>query len=101
MRRKARRTAPRRPCRHPQQYETDWLGRTYVGCPSCNRWKLTKPKPAPADGKRLAAGTSTGVRTSGPDPCVFTRPWVWLPLFGEQCPGGLGFERLREQEPLP
>jgi hypothetical protein len=37
------------------QYETDWLGRTYAGCPICNHWKLTKPKPAPADGKRLAA----------------------------------------------
>lgn len=55
MRTKARRTAPRRPCRHPQQYETDWLGRTYFGCPICNRWKVTKPKHAPADGKRLAA----------------------------------------------
>jgi hypothetical protein len=42
-------------CRHLPQYETDWLGRTYAGCPICNRWKLTKPKPAPADGKRLAA----------------------------------------------
>ncbi len=42
-------------CRHPQQYETDWLGRTYMGCPICNRWKRLKVKPAPADGKRLAA----------------------------------------------
>jgi hypothetical protein len=42
-------------CRHLQQYETDWLGRTYLGCPICNRWKLMKPKPAPADAKRLAA----------------------------------------------
>lgn len=42
-------------CRHPQEYETDWLGRTYLGCPICNRWKLMKPKPVPADGKRLAA----------------------------------------------
>lgn len=42
-------------CRHPQEYETDWLGRTYLGCPLCNRWKLMKPKPVPADGKRLAA----------------------------------------------
>jgi hypothetical protein len=46
----------RRPtCRHPQQYETDWLGRTYLGCPICNRWKLMKAKPAPPDPKRLAA----------------------------------------------
>jgi len=42
-------------CRHPQHYETDWLGRTYMGCPICNRWKRMKVKPAPADGKRLAA----------------------------------------------
>ncbi len=42
-------------CRHLQQYETDWLGRTYMGCPICNRWKRMKVKLAPADGKRLAA----------------------------------------------
>jgi hypothetical protein len=42
-------------CRHPQHYETDWLGRTYMGCPMCNRWKRMKVKLAPADGKRLAA----------------------------------------------
>ncbi len=42
-------------CRHLLHYETDWLGRTYVGCPVCNRWKLMKAKPAAADGKRLAA----------------------------------------------
>jgi hypothetical protein len=42
-------------CQHMQQYETDWMGRTYLGCPICNRWKLQKPKHAPADGKRLAA----------------------------------------------
>ena len=42
-------------CRHPQRYETDWLRRTYMGCPICNRWKRMKAKPAPADGKRLAA----------------------------------------------
>jgi len=42
-------------CRHLQQYETDWLGRTYVGCPICNRWKRMKSRHAPADGKRLAA----------------------------------------------
>jgi hypothetical protein len=48
-------TKKRTSCRHPQQYETDWLGRTYVGCPICNRWKRMKAKHAPADGKRLAA----------------------------------------------
>ena len=42
-------------CRHQQQYETDWMGRTYLGCPICNRWKLMKAKPAPPDAKRLAA----------------------------------------------
>jgi hypothetical protein len=42
-------------CRHLQQYETDWMGRTYLGCPICNRWKLMKPKHVLADGKRLAA----------------------------------------------
>ncbi len=42
-------------CPHAPQYETDWLGRTYVGCPICSRWKLVKGKPAPPDGKRLAA----------------------------------------------
>jgi len=54
---KKRAVTKRRPsaCRHPQQYETDWLGRTYMGCPICNRWKRMKVKPAPADGKRLAA----------------------------------------------
>src|SRR5207244_6496174 len=31
-------------CRHLQQYETDWMGRTYLGCPVCNRWKLMNPK---------------------------------------------------------
>ena len=55
MRTKTPRMKQRRPCRHPQQYETDWLGRTYLGCPICNRWKLMKPKVAPPDGKRLAA----------------------------------------------
>ena len=45
----------KRPCRHPQQYETDWMGRTYLGCPICNRWKVMKAKPAPPDPKRLAA----------------------------------------------
>src|SRR2546430_12346184 len=29
-------------CRHPQQYETDWLGRTYMGCPICSRWKRSE-----------------------------------------------------------
>ena len=42
-------------CHHALQYETDWVGRTYIGCPICNRWKLMKPTPAPPDGKRLAA----------------------------------------------
>ena len=40
---------------HVPQYETDWVGRTYVGCPICNRWKVMKAKPAPPDSKRLAA----------------------------------------------
>jgi len=42
-------------CHHVPQYETDWVGRTYVGCPICNRWKVMKAKPAPPDSKRLAA----------------------------------------------
>jgi len=37
------------------QYETDWLGRTLLGCPVCGRWKLLKTKPAPADPRRRAA----------------------------------------------
>ena len=45
----------KKPCRHLQQYETDWMGRTYLGCPICHRWKLMKAKPAPPDPKRLAA----------------------------------------------
>jgi len=44
------RTARRAPCRHRPVYETDWLGRTYAGCPVCNRWKLVK-----TDHNRLAA----------------------------------------------
>jgi hypothetical protein len=44
-----------RRCLHRVQYETDWLGRTYAGCPICGGWKLMKAKPAPPDGKRLAA----------------------------------------------
>jgi hypothetical protein len=44
-----------RSCRHRVQYETDWMGRTYVGCAICNRWKLLKTKAAPADDRRLAA----------------------------------------------
>jgi hypothetical protein len=48
-------TIKKKTCHHRQQYETDWLGRTYLGCPICNRWKLMKPKPASANGKRLAA----------------------------------------------
>ncbi|HMH81631.1 MAG TPA: hypothetical protein VK531_02070 [Gemmatimonadales bacterium] len=48
-------TIKKKTCHHRQQYETDWLGRTYLGCPICNRWKRMKPKPAPANGKRLAA----------------------------------------------
>ncbi len=52
---KAPRRKRREACQHPQRYETDWLGRTYLGCPLCNRWKLVKAKPAAADGKRLAA----------------------------------------------
>jgi len=42
-------------CHHRPEYETDWLGRTYRGCPVCNRWKLMKAKPAPPDSKRIAA----------------------------------------------
>jgi len=53
------RRAPRRPgrrgCKHPVRYETDWLGRTYAGCPVCGRWKLQKTEVARPDGKRLAA----------------------------------------------
>ncbi len=45
----------RRPCKHPVQYETDWLGRTYTGCPLCGRWKPVKTEVARPDGKRLAA----------------------------------------------
>lgn len=52
MRTKARQAAR---CHHGVRYETDWMGRTYVGCPICNRWKLLKAKPAPATPKRLAA----------------------------------------------
>jgi hypothetical protein len=55
MRTKTDRTKRREPCHHAPQYETDWLGRTLVGCPICGRWKLLKPKPAPTDPKRLAA----------------------------------------------
>jgi len=52
------RRAPRRAgraCKHPVRYETDWLGRTYAGCPVCGRWKLQKTEVARPDGKRLAA----------------------------------------------
>jgi hypothetical protein len=57
---RAKKRSPRsrhtsQPCHHAPQYETDWMGRTYVGCPICNRWKLMKATPAPPDGKRLAA----------------------------------------------
>jgi hypothetical protein len=45
----------RRRCGHRVQYETDWLGRTYVGCALCNRWKLLRTKAAPEDERRLAA----------------------------------------------
>jgi hypothetical protein len=45
----------RRRCKHPVQYETDWLGRTYAGCPHCSRWQLLKTAIARPDGKRLAA----------------------------------------------
>jgi len=47
-------------CRHPQHYETDWLGRTYVGCPICDRWKRN-------EGQISARGrqTSGGVNNSG------------------------------------
>lgn len=55
MRLKTPRTKRRQPCRHPPQYETDWLGRTYVGCLICNRWKVLKARPASPQPKRLAA----------------------------------------------
>ncbi len=45
----------RQRCVHRVQYETDWLGRTYVGCAICNRWKLLRIKAAPEDERRLAA----------------------------------------------
>ncbi|HYL22364.1 MAG TPA: hypothetical protein VEU74_11430 [Gemmatimonadales bacterium] len=45
----------RQRCQHPVHYETDWLGRTYVGCPICNRWRLLKTKAAASEAKRLAA----------------------------------------------
>ena len=45
----------KRDCKHSVTYETDWLGRTYVGCSICGRWKRLKTKPAPPDSKRLAA----------------------------------------------
>ncbi len=58
VRRAARtpRAARSGPCGHGLYYETDWLGRTYLGCPVCERWKLVKAKPA-ANGepKRAAA----------------------------------------------
>jgi hypothetical protein len=43
------------PCRHGLYYETDWLGRTYLGCPVCERWKLVKAKPAASREPRRAA----------------------------------------------
>jgi lipopolysaccharide biosynthesis regulator YciM len=48
------RRAPAR-CRHRVQHEADWLGRTYVGCPVCNRWKPVKPRAAAVDARRWAA----------------------------------------------
>src|SRR5579884_3370144 len=58
VRRAARtpRAARSGPCRHGLYYETDWLGRTYLGCPVCERWKLVKAKPATnGEPKRAAA----------------------------------------------
>ena len=43
------------PCRHRAENETDWLGRTYIGCPVCRRWKLVKPHAAVPDHRRWAA----------------------------------------------
>src|SRR2546422_6023390 len=40
---------------HVPQYETDWVGRTYVGCPICNRWKVMK-----ADRKSTRLNSSHG-----------------------------------------
>ncbi len=45
----------RRMCKHQPRYETDWLGRTYVGCPVCGRWKPVKRQAPPPETKRLAA----------------------------------------------
>jgi hypothetical protein len=42
-------------CEHRPQHETDWLGRTYIGCPVCNQWKLVKPHAAEPDDRRWAA----------------------------------------------
>jgi len=42
-------------CKHQPRYETDWLGRTYVGCPVCGRWKPVKRQAPPPETKRLAA----------------------------------------------
>jgi len=55
MRKRTKDRRRRRSCTHRPQFETDWLGRTYAGCPICGGWKLMKAKPAPPDGKRLAA----------------------------------------------
>jgi hypothetical protein len=59
MRRKktVKHDAPRAParCEHRVEHETDWMGRTYVGCPVCHRWKLVKPHAAVADARRWAA----------------------------------------------
>jgi len=59
MRTRINRRAPqrtgRRGCKHPVRYETDWLGRTYAGCPLCGRWTRLKTVVARPDGKRLAA----------------------------------------------
>jgi hypothetical protein len=44
MRTRAPKPKRRATCRHPVRYETDWLGRTYAGCPLCNRWKLLKAR---------------------------------------------------------
>jgi len=52
---KRRRSPGQVRCRHRLQHETDWLGRTYVGCPVCGRWKPVKTRVAEPDGRRLAA----------------------------------------------
>ncbi|HEX9282898.1 MAG TPA: hypothetical protein VF882_03855 [Gemmatimonadales bacterium] len=49
MRRTQQKPRRRRPvrCTHQPTYETDWLGRTYVGCAVCGHWKLLKTQPPP------------------------------------------------------